>query len=190
MTARSTKVDSFGLGMTCFAAFGARHPIPGEILGQDWLRTLRKATALGYDGDWKCIPERLARAIYDATKFDQADRLDFSSLSSRLSRIRVTLEGHHEKAPVDLVGEEVLYRIAEGRAYSWNDAEGSGEIEFSSGAAISIKTLVERGEIKIKIDYVDSGSKAHAKRNEALGKVKVNIEKYTRKLKELIRESL
>ena len=138
-TARSTRVDSYGFGMTLFFLFGAEHPRPNEALSEAWLYRVLRATEWGYDQDWVSVPKRLARIITRTTSVDQNDRLDFSSALIQLGFLEDALLRRNELDNPELWAEEMLARIPTGKLYNWDDNNGSGEIELESG--ITVKSL-------------------------------------------------
>ncbi|RVD63822.1 SIR2 family protein [Mesorhizobium sp. M7A.F.Ca.ET.027.03.2.1] len=178
-SARSTKVDSFGLGITTYALFGGQHPIPGQYMSEAWMNKIRAATRSRYDGNWKCFPERLARAIFGATTFEQERRLDFSSLKSRLEKVNSTILSSKEVA-IDIIAEEILCRIADGREYLWDDILDKGKVGFVDGFSVTISSNIGDRTVTIEIDYLDKGSKAHKKRNELLGQCKEDLDMFCR----------
>ncbi|MER8955952.1 protein kinase [Mesorhizobium sp. M0833] len=180
-SARSAKVDTFGLGMTIYALFGGQHPIPGQSMSENWMGKIKTATRSKYEGDWRCFPERLARTIFDATTFEQEKRLEFSSLRSRLEKMKLTMEGGRADVSIDVIAEEILCRIANGRNYSWNDIQDKGRVDFVGGFSIATSSILEDSSTVVEIDYVDSGSKAHKKRNEMMGQCRDELETLCKK---------
>ena len=156
-TARSTRVDSYGFGMTLFFLFGAEHPRPNEALSQAWFYRVLRATEMGYDQDWKSVPKRLARIITRTTTVDQNDRLDFSSAVIQLGFLEDALLRRSELDNPELWGEEMIARIPSSKVYNWDDNNGSGEIVLENGITIKSLANFENNSVVFEIGFTDRG---------------------------------
>ena len=182
ISTRSTKVDTYGLGMTAFALFGGKHPIAGWSMAADWEDRVKATTRQGYKLDWKCLPYRAARAIVDATKVDQSDRLDFISLFRRFEKLYGPASGQKLPAAIDLVTEELLALISDGQAYEWDDVQDRGRVAFSNGTSISLEVESNQHSLELGVRFSDSGSSVFKTRNQLLGEAKNAFEDSVRRL--------
>ncbi len=171
-TSRSTKVDSYGLGMTTYAMFSGVHPIPNAPLNPKWSEIVLRASKNKYAGAWKCLPARLSRFILAATEFEQSDRLEFSSAKRRLNKIVDVFNEAHAIVPLDVAAEEILCRCSDGQKYIWSDLEDQGEVEFPSGISVHVQTNTKNLSIELKFEYNDKGSKSYNNRNKLLDETK------------------
>jgi eukaryotic-like serine/threonine-protein kinase len=155
--ARTTKVDSYGLGMTLYYLFGHVAPLANEPLNPSWSDTVLRAVSRGYNYDWKSAPTRLARTIVQATYFQQMERLDFFRLRSQLELIAQSITSPNEVLNIEAWGEELLARIGSAVAYKWDDSIGGGSIESLVGAKVSVETDATEQTLLVKFEFRASG---------------------------------
>lgn len=167
--ARSTKVDSYGLGMTGFAVLSESHPIPNMPLSDRWEERVRQSCVHGFDEPWTCLPARLTRLILEATKYEQSERLDFSSMTNRLRGIWRFIDQVDFLFEYEIVAEEILSRISEGASYQWNDTRGGGTIEFPNGVRFEIQVDVNKSEYRVKLIYNATGHHQFSKIKDRIG---------------------
>ncbi|WP_182086138.1 protein kinase [Aureimonas sp. ME7] len=176
-TSRSTKVDSFGLGMTTLALLKSKHPISNMSLASDYAKSVYFATRQGYNLKWICLPNRLARLIVDATQHHQHDRIAFSSFYVRIEKIRSTISSASTVLEHDVFCEEILATLAEGRPYEWDDVEDKGHFILVGGVRIAVSVDEETLGARIDISYQDPGAKQYQRRNELIGQSRRALEK-------------
>lgn len=176
-SSRSTKVDSFGLGMTLLALFSGRHPIPNMSLSVDYPRQVYSAAKRGYNLDWTCLPRRTSRLIIDSTRHNQEDRLPFSALAFRLHKIFDASIRRSGAFSNDLFCEELLARLAENRDYFWDDINDRGNFALVSGVTVEVSVDEVTLGTRVRIKYQDTGAKQYQRRNELIGNSRVALEK-------------
>lgn len=172
VTTRSAKVDSYGLGMTAFALFGGRHPAPGWTMAADWPQRVESVARQGYKLDWRCLPMRAARTVLEATRVEQADRLDFTSLARRFERMYPPSVGENENAPIDIIAEEVLAIIADGQKYVWDDIEDRGHVRFANGTSFFVEVENSQKSLQVKVRFEDTGAAVFQAKKQLLGEAK------------------
>lgn len=182
ISTRSAKVDSYGLGMTAFALFGGRHPAPGWTMSQDWQQRVELASRQGYKLDWKCLPMRAARTILEATRVEQAERLDFTSLARRFERMRAPAAGRKEGIPIDIIAEEVLATIADGQRYDWDDVEDKGSVRFVNGTSFWVEVDSTQNTINITVRFQDTGAAVFQSKKQLMGEAKTMFDEIQGKL--------
>jgi serine/threonine protein kinase len=165
---RSARVDSYGLGMTAFAIFGGKHPIPNAPLDPRWPDLVAKATKAHYHGDWTCLPNLLSRAVVGATEVEQAARLEFSSLRGRLEKVAAAASGFNAIVSMDLAAEEILCRVSGTRPYEWDDISDSGSSHSVSGATMRTWVDHDKTRISVSVEYVASGAQNYHNRDTLL----------------------
>lgn len=169
---RSTKVDSYGLGMTAFALFAGRHPAAGWSMASDWQQRVETACRQGYKLEWRCLPLLLARTILAATKIEQSDRLDFTSFSRRLERLSYPASGRREGIPIDVIAEEFLAEISDGTRYIWDDVEDKGHVLFTNGTSVWVEVENSRKSLQLIVRFQDTGSAVFQAKKQLLGEAK------------------
>ncbi len=165
---RSAKVDSYGLGMTAYAMFGGKHPIPNVPLDPRWADMVAKAAKQNYFGEWKCLPSLLSRAIYEATKVDHAERLEFSSLRNRFEKIATAANANQSIVPMDIAAEEVLCRVSGSRPYDWSDIADAGASHSVNGSTVKVWVDHDKSKILVSIEYVATGAQNYQNRDTLL----------------------
>jgi eukaryotic-like serine/threonine-protein kinase len=178
--ARSTKVDSYGLGMTIYYVFGHKPPLPNEALSPDWFARVLRATTKGYSGDWRSAPARLARLVCRATSFDQAERVDFATLTRELEYLKQAVEQPGGMSNAELWAEEVLAHLEIGTKYEWDEGRQSGSIRAASGTQILVRGNVREERVETEIGYIDLGMRERANLGRYLGPAVENAERLLR----------
>ena len=161
ISAVSTRVDSYGLGMTAYYIFGGQHPRPNEGLGENWFEIALKATKSGYKGTWKSAPSRLARIIRDCTAIEQYDRLDFSVANRELQGLLVAVADPSNVSNPELWAEEVIARLPSAADYRWNSDDILGEIILERGIRISARPDFRNKNIDLKFEFLNQGGQQY-----------------------------
>jgi eukaryotic-like serine/threonine-protein kinase len=156
-TSRSTKVDSYGFGMTVFALITNRQPVPNIGLSDGWFTDVRNSFETFKSKQWQCITYRLARLVLDCTIIDQADRLDFSSVRRQIEAVDEILNGSQDNVPLELIGEESLWLLSCGKDYVWDDVQDSGELKRVDGRSVTVRALEYARSLEIAIYFVSKG---------------------------------
>lgn len=181
VTARSTKVDSYGLGMTLFALLKGKHPIPNMPLSENFDETVVQATRQGYSGRWKALPRRLARIVSDSTRVDQDARLEFGHAKNRLKLVGDVLKiTQTARAPAEIFAEEVLFRVASSRPYQWDDVFDVGTVHFGDGTIFGVELDADGKSIYLHVEYQDRGNREYNYRKQLLGQTKDHFEEWFR----------
>lgn len=156
--AQTTKVDSYGFGMTLYFMFGHEVPLANEPMNPSWAAKVLRNISRGYVYDWKSAPIRLARFVTKATRVDQFERIDFFKLKSQLTLLEKAILEPKTLRDVEAWGEEFLARIGSQIPYHWDDDLGQGELRSPSGVEISVKTDAKEQCLEVKFIYQVSGS--------------------------------
>lgn len=156
-TARSTRVDSYGYGMTLFYLFGREAPRPNEALSEHWRSRTIRASRVNYYEEWRSAPQRLGRIIAKATEIDQNERMDFSTILHNLSDLKLAASSPNKLGNPELWAEECLCNASDGLNYEWDDARGQGKIDFPSGLSVNSIGNFRNGSVIFEIKYTDVG---------------------------------
>jgi serine/threonine protein kinase len=167
--ARSTRVDSYGFGMSLFFLFGVAAPRPNEALSDLWFVRATKAAGNGYDQSWQSAPIRLGRLIARATQIDQNSRVDFATMTHELEFISQALNDPTSLVNPDLWAEEVMASAASDFEYEWNDAIARGEFELPSGISVMSSANYRTASVDFQIGYIDNGMRERSSINKYLG---------------------
>lgn len=160
---RSTRVDSYGLGMTLYALFSGKQPIPNEGLKPGWLEQLKSAVRWQYDGDWASAPYRLARLIARLTEFDQERRLDFMPAVRQLNELLEAALSADSVRSTSLVAEECLARIDNASGYEWDDGRECGYVASPGGVRLEAQGELARDRVQVTVSFADSGTSDRGK---------------------------
>lgn len=175
--ARSAKVDSYGLGMTLFALFAGRHPIPNMPMADGWTDAVNRAVRASYVGSWTCLPMRLARTICEATAVSHSDRLEFSSLAHRLFRISEAIASSTQVTS-DVFAEEVVAQLARNTwQYEWDDIADKGALMLPGGFQVQVEADIATGMTSLRVTFQDPGGAAYKRRDEMLRTCRTELEK-------------
>jgi eukaryotic-like serine/threonine-protein kinase len=179
--ARTTKVDSYGLGMTLFYMYSGRQPLANEPMSSLWPDSVIKVVSRGYNLDWKSAPIRLARAIIGATKFDQLERSDFFKLRSQLEVIAIAIQDPGKLDDLEVWAEELLANIRSSIPYEWDESNSSGSIRSPSGVEVTLCPNPTDRILDMRIVFQSSGAQ---RRSTVPQLLRQTLDVATRKLKE------
>jgi hypothetical protein len=161
-TSRSTKVDSYGFGMTLYSFISGEVPIPNAGLSGDWLERVRGVFGSANVGRWVSLRNKLARLVRDCTKVDQKERLEFSSVRRRIEGISEFLEGKATYAKLEILSEETLALIGGGAGeYDWDDVEGLGEIRRLDGVKVVVRVDAQAHSIQVSLYFESKGGREY-----------------------------
>ena len=167
----STRVDSYGLGMTAFYLFGSKHPRPNEGLSDDWYRTALRATKTDYDGKWKSAPHRLARIIRDTTKIAQADRMDFSVAFRELQTLHAALMQPQSVSNPEFWAEEVIANLPSPAEYIWNAEGPHGEIRLERGVIVKSQPNFRKDRVELIFEFQFQGAQHYSRLTQKIDAV-------------------
>lgn len=167
--ARSTRVDSYGFGMTIYFLFGSKPPRPNEALSELWINRATSAASNGYDQEWKSAPNRLGRLIARATQIDQNTRVDFASMTHDLEFIFQAIKDRKTLMNPELWSEEILAHASGNYGYIWDDAVASGSFELPSGISVLVSANYRSSSVEFRINYADRGMREKASLSKYLG---------------------
>lgn len=152
MLSRSTAVDVYSIGMLMYFTLTGNNPMPNESLFQSFPQNVRKAFALKYRYNWKCLPGYLANTVLSATHADPLQRMALDTFISNLQTakdmyLRYVLPNSH---PLVLV--EIKERIDCTGEATFSDYGRTVHIEYTSlSKRITLSTTSEGSKIKLNV---------------------------------------
>jgi len=167
--ARSTRVDSYGFGMTLFYIFGLESPRPNEALSDYWIDRATRAAGRGYKESWLSAPARLGRLIVRATQIDQNERVDFATMVHEIGFLRQAVVDRSEMYNPDMWAEELLAIVSAGTKYTWDDAVARGRLETLGGVTISTAGNFRNDNVALEIRYIEAGMRERGSLGKYLG---------------------
>ena len=173
-TSRSTKVDSYGIGMTIYSLFTGQRPIANASLDVAWERRVLANVRRHVNSDFLCVSNRLTRLIIGATALDQNVRTEFDVILSRIEKLKALSEAKDIGVLTpDVVAEEMLARIADGRGdYKWDDLRDEGAFPLLNGLSVVVIALRQGRDVRLKVEFEDTGAIEHRRRDRAVGMAK------------------
>ncbi|TSD85893.1 hypothetical protein FFK22_025195 [Mycobacterium sp. KBS0706] len=146
--ARTTLVDSYGVGMSLFYAFARVPPPTGGSAAKEWEEMLETKIRNEPGLQWRSLPERLRRLIRQATCPNQKDRLNMTQIKAELDLLAAAVEGAYEKLPVDYWAEEILSRSEE---YKYEVAINGYEFSRSAklGRVVSVVGDIKSNSVSV-----------------------------------------
>ncbi|MBR9973799.1 protein kinase domain-containing protein [Magnetospirillum sulfuroxidans] len=154
--ARSTKVDSYGIGMTIFTAYTGLTPPTGGSKSVDWKDKIR--TKFRYDPtlSWKSAPKRLARLIDNATCHDIAHRINVRHIRAELDQLQDAVDGIWDELSPDFWAEELFAKVLD-RDYTSNPAGDEFQKELKVGRIVSIRGNLQARSVSVQFRNVATG---------------------------------
>ncbi len=178
----STRVDSYGLGMTAYYIFGGMHPRPNEGLSDNWYQTALRATKKDYAERWKSAPFRLARIIRDSTMIVQADRMDFAIAFKELQTLFAAVTAPELVSNPEFWAEEILANLPSPSEYDWNIEGPFGEIRLERGMIVKCQPDFRNSRVDLTIEFQFKGAQNYSRLTQ-------KIESVPAKLKKLIEDA-
>lgn len=155
---RHSAVDSFGLAMTLYFMISGRHPAAGDSQTRDWVERVYQSARSLPAGIWRCVPERLARLIIQASDADQKTRPDFSEVLSELKILESVCWTGDATDRAEIWAEEIFNRAFPGKGYTWDVERSSLTASFASGVQMTLIADDFYHLIKLEIDYTFTGA--------------------------------
>lgn len=154
--ARSTKVDSYGIGMTIFTAYTGLTPPTGGSKSVDWKEKIRAKFKHDASLIWKSAPKRLARLVDNATCPDIADRINVRHIRSELDQLQDAVDGIWDELSPDLWAEELFAKVLD-RDYTANPAGDEFQKELKVGRIVSIRGNLQARSVSVQFRNVATG---------------------------------
>jgi serine/threonine protein kinase len=137
--ARTTLVDTYGVGMCAYFVFTKRAPPPGGSKSTDWSDLLdqgfRPAPRLG----WRSAPARIKRLVGKATSPESTDRPMIDQILAELKFVREAVAGETRNLPAEFWAEELISRSEEA-AYVTSSSGSTFTREPRPGRTISLES--------------------------------------------------
>ena len=111
--ARTTLVDSYGVGMSLFFAFAKADPPTGGSSYMDWAGLLFDKVRNDPRLMWRSAPARLRRLIFKATQQIANNRISVTQIKGELELLADAVQGQLKRIPVDFWAEELMSRSQE-----------------------------------------------------------------------------
>lgn len=145
--ARSTKVDSYGIGMTLFFAATKSNPPIGGSRDESWPEKI-KQIRLDYSIAWKSSASRLRRIIAAATNVNPAGRPTVSEIRAQLISIRDAIEDRWDNIAPDAWAEEIFCR-AIGNDYNASASGTEFTKELRAGRLVTLQGNLSANSVRI-----------------------------------------
>ena len=172
---RSAMVDSFGLGMTLFFMRTQKHPEVMQHKHQDWMQTLLNEKARYKCAEWKSVPMRYFRLIFDSTKHRQSERLDVGQIAGELERLLFAVRNPTRVTSAELLADEMMCRATD-QPYHWDRDQLCATIEFGNGVQLKVRADETEREIRCEIEWKETGAGTYSKITKWLPKAYSEVE--------------
>ena len=147
-SARSTLVDSYGLGMTIYFALTRIAPPSGGSKSVDWPELLLKSVRAEQKLAWKSLPYRLNWLIRRATEIDYSKRLSIREIRSTLQQIRFAISSRYGDLSMDFLAEELFFGVF-GRPGTSNASGSIFSLELKPGRVVVVDSVPSENRLRI-----------------------------------------
>lgn len=154
--ARTTLVDSYGIGMCIYFAFSKQKPPTGGSKSTDWKKLLETTFRINSRLAWHSAPIRVRRLIEQATAPDPQMRITLDRIRSELSLIREAVEQNFERLPPDFWAEELISR-SEAAAYEVDVTGSEFRREPRAGRIILFSGNLRRRSVVVRFSNQAQG---------------------------------
>jgi hypothetical protein len=155
-TTRSALVDSFGTGMTLYFLATHEDPVFSQHLHGNWEADLVAKVRERSTSAWKSLPRRFARLIVQATRHNQASRIDMARIEGELRNLQQAEEDAGKVESAELLAEELAARSGVGE-YGWDPDRVEASILLASGIEVHIRASEVDEEVGVRLTWQDSG---------------------------------
>ena len=159
VSTRNAAVDSFGLGMTFYFLRAGRDPRFGENRYSDWLSTLAELARGNPCKQWRSLPHRYSRLIFNSTRNRQEERLDVVLIEAELLRLLEAESNPSAVLSAEMLAEEIAMRASDGN-YKWNNDNFSARHEVG-GARIDVKGIESTRTVQVEFQWLKAGFEHH-----------------------------
>lgn len=136
--ARSTLVDSYGIGMSLFFSYTGSMPPTGGGKSIDWPDILKAKIRRDPSLKWRSAPERVKRLILTASSTNPKDRPTVRSIRAELAQLIDAVEGRWEEISPDFWAEEIFCHVIQSD-YEASSSGGVFSKQLRTGRTISMQ---------------------------------------------------
>jgi serine/threonine protein kinase len=157
IVARTTTVDSYGIGMTLFYLYTKQAPPTAGSKSTDWETTLENKFRANKELIWKSAADRLRRIVYDSTRPLEEERISVARIRARLEMLFMAIMGKHDKLTADIWAEELMFRSTS-ENYVVNESETEFRKVIKQG-----REIVFRGDIRkniVELKFINTGTES------------------------------
>lgn len=155
MQARSTKVDSYGIGMTIFSAYTGLLPPTGGSKSTEWSEKL-KSFKHDHSLKWKSATKRLSRLIKNSTSSEVSSRVSVRFIRIELDQIQDAVDGRWDDLSPEFWAEELFVRVLN-VDYISNAAGDEFSKELKAGRMVSIRGNLQTRSVSVQFKNVATG---------------------------------
>ena len=144
--ARSTLIDSYGVGMCLYFTFTKMRPPAGGCKSTDWKRLLTEGFRVNSRLRWRSAPTRMRRLVEKATAPEAEQRPMIDQIKAELGLLRLAIQGDTATLPSDFWAEELISQ-SEQAEYVVDDSTLTFTRTPRPGRSISLSGEVRRSMV-------------------------------------------
>jgi len=165
ISSRNALVDSYGIGMTIYYMCSRVEPIFNQPANKSWRSDLLEFIDSKECTQWKSLPCRVRRLIYESTQTSQERRLDVSQIIGELEELRTALSGKYQNISTELWAEELAANLAfhYNLDYHWSSEDLTARISLSGGVSIIIIPDPGKKKIELHVSWNKTDNHEHKK---------------------------
>jgi len=153
---RSALVDCFGFGMTLFYMLTKELPVPNQQMHRNWETDLKYKIGQRPCKEWKSLPQRVMRLVYQTTLSKQSERLDFSRITGELNTLFQLLNKDSTNVSGDYYCEEIAAWTKTMDGYAWN-IDKNAAIYLSGGLRVDLAADLPNDSIQLQVRWQQTG---------------------------------
>lgn len=155
--ARTSLVDSYGVGMCIYFAFSKKKPPTAGSKSTDWEQLLKNGFRTNTKLRWRSAPERLRRLVEQATASEPNDRPMVDQIQAELNLLQSAAIGSFDNLPPQFWAEELMSRSEEASYVALPSGLGFYR-EPRPGRTISLEGEARNNKIQLKFKNQALGS--------------------------------
>jgi eukaryotic-like serine/threonine-protein kinase len=156
---RKPLVDSFGLGMVLFFLLARKAPEINQYMFRDWWSTLERLASERKCPQWRSVPRRFIRIVYNATLDEQSSRWDMTKIVGELAFLQDLVKGRRKAVTVEALVEEIVVRVCgDAGVYSWEPDRCQAAIRPREGFEVTLKWIERDRKALLQIAWLQTGN--------------------------------
>lgn len=156
MSTRSAAVDSYGFGMTMYYMITGTDPQFFAYAKPNWQDSIITACGAKKCKEWRSLPMRVGRLIFNSTLGNQHKRLTFGQITSEIDKLYQAVFNPDSVRDLQYISEEIFARIGLFINYSHTDSGGC-EYRSPSGVKYNISPYAHAPGFVLDFSYAAAG---------------------------------
>lgn len=178
VSTRNALVDSYGIGLTLYFLRTGKDPQFLQPQHGDWENSLQLAARTFVCQEWRSLPKRFFRLVFNAARCTQSQRWDVLQIKNELERLQVAAVSPTRVSSTEMIVEEIAARSFPGE-YCWDCDALVASISLPTGVEVRLQANEVDRVISLEARWLQTGNSQYSR-----------VQKWIPRAKDLIRSAL